>query len=656
MKDEHIKLPIIKEVEVKGYELFKSDWKYEFKKGINLFLGGNTLGKTTSVYIMLYGIAGIPEGKIDFFTKRIKSNNLKKVPVVGLKLELNDTIIEIERNLGNSSIICLSIDDEHYYEEKDDLKQIYEDKIISLSGVSSLEDYRFLLERLLIREEEGSYLLWRTGDQARILRLLFGYEGLDKQFVQLEEKVTEYDTKMRGQQDIQAQFKKRLKAIRELKTSRLEELEAMSVEELENRIQSLEKEKEEIIKQQERLKKEIGILKQKKEAAAEKLSVESNKMEELESKILYLENEFFESIYSDPKILLARHKLEVYGICMFCTQKPPAKVTKEIIYKTEQGNCPVCGSQLPIKFKPEISKQKKKIVAELELKRKELLRLKKELETVTKDFQKKEEELNKFQNSYFKVTDSLSEKITEIDDSKLRLVDIKKGKIEEIATYDRDIKNLQMHIEYYQKEAEKAKVKYKDSIEKLKKLNEKFEKDLNNLQQDMVKIFQEYAGALFVQCNLDIQREKPRESKIRLPVFLPKIDNTLRKSFDQVSKSEAIFLEYAFRMTLCELYNKITGNSLNLIIETSEGIFDVGVIEMLSDVFANFSGRGQYLLIVSNLGRKDFLESLIKKCKVDIKQRMVNFFNIGRLSKIQRDKFSRYEKVMDKIINSSSER
>lgn len=273
-------------------------------------------GFAMSIYlsIMLYGITGIPEDKIDFFTKRIKSDNLEKVPIVNLKLELNNTIIEIERNLANSSIINLSIDDEHYYEGKDDLKQIYEDKIISLSRFSSLKDYRFLLERLLIREEEGSYLLWRTGDQARILRLLFGYEGLDKQFVQLEEKVTEYDTKMRGQQDTQAQFKKRLKAIRDQKTSRLDELDAMSVEELENRIQSLEKDKEEIIKQQERLKKEIGILKQKKEAAAEKVSVESNKMEELESKILNLENEFFESIYSDPKILLARHKLEVYGI------------------------------------------------------------------------------------------------------------------------------------------------------------------------------------------------------------------------------------------------------------------------------------------------------------------------------------------------------
>lgn len=656
MKNEYIKLPIIKEVEVKGYELYKLDWKYEFKKGLNLFLGGNTLGKTTSVYIMLYGIAGIPEGKIDFFTKRIKSNNLKKVPVVSLKLEVNSTIIEIERNLANSSIINLSIDDEHYYEEKDDLKQIYEDKIISLSGLSSLEDYRFLLERLLIREEEGSYLLWRTGDQARILRLLFGYEGLDKQFAQLEKEVTEYDTKMRGQKDTQFQFKKRLKAIREQKTSRLEELEAMSVEELENRIQSLEKEKEEIIKQQERLKKEIGILKQKREATAEKVSVESNKIEELESKILNLENEFFESIYSDPKILLARHKLEVYGICMFCNQKLSAKVRKEIIHKTEQGSCPVCESQLPIKFKPAISKQKRKIVAELEPNRKELLRLKKELENVTNGFQKKDEKLNKLQNSYFKITDSLSEKITEIDDSKLHLVDIKKGEIEDISIYDRDIKNLHTHIEYYQKEAEKAKVKYKDSIEKLKKLNEKFEKGLNNLQQDMVKIFQKYAGALFVQCNLDIQREKPRESKIRLPVFLPKINNTLRKSFDQVSKCQAIFLEYAFRMTLCELYNKITGHNLNLIIETSEGIFDIVVIETLSNVFANFSRQGQYLLIVSNLGREDFLEFLIKKYKVDIKQRMVNFFDIGRLSKIQRDKLSRYKKAMNKIITSSSER
>jgi len=651
--NKYIRLPIIKEIEVKNYSLFKKNWKYEFKKGLNLFLGGNTLGKTTSVYIMLYGITGIPKENIDFFTKRIKGFVTNEIPTVRLKLELDKTVIEIERNLKNSNIICLSIDGEYYNGGKDDLKQIYEDKIISLSGFSSLEDYRFLLEILLIREEEGNYLLWSPGDQARVLRLLFGYEGFDREFAKLERKVTDYDTKMRGQQDIQAQFKKRLNVMKEQKVSRLKELEAMNVEALEDRIWSLERDKEGIFKRQERLKKDIEILKQKKDTAAEKISIESNKVEELEAEILNLENVFFESIYSDPKILLARHKLKTYGICMFCNQKPPSEVTKEIIYQTEQGNCPVCGSQLPIKFKAAISKDKKKIVEGLVIRRRELLGLKKELEAVMKDFQKKEKQLNRFQNSYSKILDDLSEKVTEMDDLKLRLADVKMDKIGDIAIYDRDIKTLQMQIEFYEEEIQKAKKKYKDLIKKLKELNEKFEKDLNNLQQDMVIIFRGYANTLFVQCDLDIQHEKPRESKIRLPVFLPGIDNTLRKSFDQVSKSEAIFLEYAFRMSLCELYNKITKNSLNLIIETSEGIFDVGVIEVLSDILTKFSAGGHYLLIISNLGREDFLEFLIKKYEVDMKQRIVNFFDIGKLSKIQKNKLSRYKKTMDKIMVGS---
>lgn len=55
MKDTYIKLPIVKQIEVKGYRLFERDWEYTFKKGLNLFVGGNRLGKTTTVYLLLYG-------------------------------------------------------------------------------------------------------------------------------------------------------------------------------------------------------------------------------------------------------------------------------------------------------------------------------------------------------------------------------------------------------------------------------------------------------------------------------------------------------------------------------------------------------------------------------------------------------------------------
>lgn len=656
MNNKYIRLPIIKEIEVKNYSLFKKNWEYEFKKGLNLFLGGNTLGKTTSVYIILYGITGIPKENMDFFIKRIKDSAANKTPTVRLKLELDKTIIEIERNLKDSNVVYLSINEKLYNRGKDDLNQLYNNRIISLSGFFSLDDYRFLLEKLLIREEEGNYLLWSPSDQARILRLLVGYEGFDKKFAKLERMVTDYDTKMRGQQDTQAQFKKRLQAMKDQKVSRLRELGAMDMKELEDNIQSLEKEKEKIIKQEEKLKKDIERLKQKREAAAEKLSLKSNRIEELDAEIMSLENEFFESIYSDPKILLAHHKLQVYGICMFCNQKPLDRVKNEIVSQIKRGRCPVCGLESPIKFDQTISVEKKKIAENIEITRNRLSELESELGVVRESLQETESELNKCRAAHAKLATNLIEIITKTDDFKLRLSDLKRGRIEDIAIYDRDIKTLQTQIDFYEEEVGKARGKYKDSIAKLKNLNREFEKSLCDLQQNMVKIFRDYAGTIFVQCDLDIHLEKPPESKIRLPVFLPKIDNILRKSLDQISKSEAIFLEYAFRMSLCELYNKITGNSLNLIIETSEGIFDLGVIEMLSDILAKFSRRGHYLLIVSNLGREDFLEFLIKKSEVGMKQRVVSFFDIGRLSKIQKDRVSKYMKTMDKIMAGSFEK
>lgn len=640
----------MKEIEIKSYPLFEKDWKYEFKNGLNLFLGGNTLGKTTSVYIMLYGITGIPKDRKDFFRMRIKGGSTNEIPTVRIKLDLGKTIIEIVRNLNDSNIIYLSMNGQSYSNENDDLTQLYENKITSLSGFSSLADYRFLLEKLLIREEEGNYILWSPSDQARVLRLLFGYEGFEKVFAELERKVTMYDTKMRGEQDTQKQFKKRLEASRELKASALKTIAAMDVKELEDKIQSLETEKETFFKLQEQVKKKIEILQHKKEVVAKEVSVKSNKIEELEAEILNLENKFFGFIYSDPKILLAHHKLDLYGICIFCNQKPSKNVREAIVSQTEQGNCPVCGSKLPIKFESSVSDQKG--MEKLEIKRQELLEFKEELESTTRDFEKMEIELNKHQKKYFELADVFSKRITEINDLKLRLADIKEGKIEDMAIYDRDIQTLQTHIEHYQKEVENARAKYKDSIEKLKTLNDEFGKSLKDLQDNVVKIFRDYAGALFIHCDLNIEHIKPRESKIRLPVFLPTIDKAPRKSRDQVSKSEAVFLEYAFRMSLCEFYNKITGNNFNLIIETLEGIFDMGVIKMLSETLAKFARNDFYLLIVSNLGREDFLKSLITKYDADMSQRTVNFFEIGKLSEIQKDELPEYKKIMNKLIKN----
>ena len=650
MHNQYIKLPIVKELEIKGYPLFKKDWKYEFKKGLNLFLGGNTLGKTTSVYILLYGIAGIPKDEKDFFKKRIKGGSANEIPTVRIKMDLDQTIIEIVRNLNDLNIIYLSINGQSYSNQNGDLNQIYENKITKLSGFSSLEDYRFLLEKLLIREEEGNYILWDTSDQARILRLLFGYEGFDKEFAKLEKEVKDSDSKVRDTQYKQSHFKDRLKATKINKADRLKQIGAFNIIDLQNKISNLDKDKGGISKEQEKFKKDIKILRSKKEILTKEVSNKSNKIEELEAEILNLENRFFGAIYSDPKMLLAHHKLELYGICMFCNQAPPADTRKEIISQTKQGICPVCGSKSPINFEPSI--QDREVSEKIKTKREELLKFKKEFDFKTEEFKKIEIELDKHQKRYFELENTFSDIITEINDLKLRLNDIAEGKTEEIATYDSDIRRLEDDINYYQEKIDEAKDKYSISIDKLKERNEHFEKNLKNLEDNLVKIFQNYAGALFIQCELNINHLKPKGSKIYLPIFLPKIGGVLRKNRTQASKSEAVFLEYAFRLSLCEYYNEITGNNLNLIIETLEGIFDMGVIKMLSETLVKFARNNYYLLIVSNLGREDFLKSLITKYDADMSQRTVNFFEIGELSEIQKDELPEYEKIMNELIKN----
>lgn len=651
MDKNYINLPIIKEIEIENYPLFKKDWNYKFRKGLNLFLGGNTLGKTTSVYIVLYGITGIPKEKKDFFLKRIKPINREINPLAKMKLVIGNSEIKITRNLKNSEIISLSVEGKET-SKKVDLNKKYEEEIISRARIPSLKDYQFVLEKLLIREEEGDYLLWSTNDQARILRILFGYEGFDKKFADLEKKVTDFDTEKRGKQDIQAQFKKRLEVIKEQKSARLKELGELSIQELEQRILDLQKEKDEIIKERKKLLGQIERKKSNINRLEKESSLIKNEIEQIGGEVLNLENKFFESVYANPKMLLAHHKLRIYGICMFCNQKIARETKKEVVKKIENDICPICGSPFHIGFSAKISKKKPYIINEIAKKKKKALELTTNMDDNLKILEEENKEFNQLQKSYLSKEEELKEKLADIDDLNLRLSDLRESRVQEIATYDRDIKTLNQQIEYYQEIINDAGEKHKKALNDLKELNKEFENSIQSLQSKLIENFQYYAGTLFLNCKLEIHHEKPPESKINLPVFLPKIDDILRNSRDQVSKSEAIYLEYAFRMSLCELYNSITGNDINLIIETSEGVFDIETVGIFADSLSRFSNKNYYLLLVSNLGRKDFLEYLKKQTKID-SNNTLNFFDIGILKGVQEDKLAAYEKVVKEILSAN---
>jgi len=656
MKDEYIKLPIIKEVEVKGYELFKSDWKYEFKNGLNLFVGGNRLGKTTTVYIILYGIVGIPQENKNFFSDRVVyREQIKDVrSTVRLNFDIGSNCIEIERNLLNSQINYLSINRQIY--KKDDaqiLEEIYSKEIVSMASISSLDDYKFLLEKLLIREEEGNYLLWDPEAQIRVLRLLFNYEKFDEEFRKFEGDVRKFDTDVRGQQDIQAQFRKRLDSIKVQKSSKIKNMGGFGLQELEKRLEELNKDKVALHSSYKSILEKIENMERDKKQSTQIVHGLSNEIEELDSEIIRIENTFFKSVYSDPKIQLADHKLKYYQICMFCNKKIPKEKARSIVDEIEnKKRCPVCSSEFKREIEDHIDERgRTRLVDDLVKKRKVSKEKKRELSLRQKHLDDMSKKLKGLWTGKSKAEVEIESQILAIDDIKLKLSRPSIERKEEIAVYDRDIKILQEQVDYFQKIIDKAKYNRTKALDDLKKKNDEFNQTLEKMSNALARKFKEYVNRFLDECDLVVKKRKPKGSMISLKVFIPKFNGRERIFVSQVSKSEAIFLEYAFRMSLCELFKQITGNESLLVIETSEGTFDIGNARILAEIISRFYSNDSYLLVISNLGRTDFLRVLIEKTKKDISNRVLNFLEIGRLSEEQERDRGGFDEILKELFN-----
>jgi DNA repair exonuclease SbcCD ATPase subunit len=654
MKDEFIKLPIIKEIEVKGYDLFNSDWKYEFKNGLNLFVGGNRLGKTTTVYILLYGIVGIPQENKNFFSDRlVYREQIKDArPTVRINFDIGSNCIEIERNLLNSQINYLSVNRKIY--KKGDaqiLEEIYSKEIVSMASISSLDDYKFLLEKFLIREEEGNYLLWDPEAQIRVLRLLFNYEKFDEEFRKFEGDVRKFDTDVRGQQDIKAQFRKRLDAIKKQKSEKIESMEGFDLQGLEKQFEVLNKDRNALNFFYESILEKIKNMEGGKKQSTQIVHGLSNEIEELDSEIIRVENIFFKSVYSDPKIQLADHKLKYYQICMFCNKKIPKEKAQSIVGEIEnKKRCPVCSSEFKREIEDQIDERgRTKLVDDLVKKRKVSQDKKRELSLRQKQLDDLSEKLKGLWTEKSNAEVELENQILAIDDIKLKLSRPLKEKRGKTAVYDRDIKTLQDQIDYYQKKIDDAKNRRTKALNNLKKKNSEFNQTLEKISNALVKVFKKYVNEFFDGCELVIKEQRPSGSKIDLNVFIPKFDGHERTFVSQVSKSEAIFLEYVFRMSLCELFKQITGNKSFLVIETSEGAFDIGNVRILAESISRFYSNDSYLLVISNLGRVDFLKDLVEKTKKDISDRVLNFLKIGRLSKEQERDGGKFDDILKEL-------
>jgi hypothetical protein len=313
----NIKLPSIHAIEINNYALFTDSWKYKVTKGLNLFLGINGLGKTTTANMIIYGIVGPWEGIAeDYFSEKehasLKDNYKGKKPSVTVTFEVGSRRVSVERYLYKSAIRKYSIGNNEYtMETTRNIDAKYTADLSSLCSLDSIDDLSFLLRKLLIREEEGNYLLWDKIDQSRVIRLLLNASGFYKEFSDLERDVTDSDTIVRGQQDIQHKFKDRQKHLIDQRNEVIAKGETVKTrDELFNKINKLSEEFAGAQSQKKKNLEEISYLSNQLKSLDRGAYSLSSEIDSINDEIMGLEQTFFTSVYYDPKIALTSHKPE----------------------------------------------------------------------------------------------------------------------------------------------------------------------------------------------------------------------------------------------------------------------------------------------------------------------------------------------------------
>lgn len=644
-----IKLPQLKSIRVANYHLFSKNWKYDVHTGMNLFVGTNGLGKTTTTALIIYGMVG-PNSEIpmDYFENRGGENELDKSPIIKLVFGVGKHEFEIHRVITEDTILYLRIDNHEYkFEDCDNIEDVYDGLLKQYTGIESISDITFLLQKFLIRQEEGNYLIWddKGGDQSKLIRILINEAGFQAEYERLAKDVKDFDTSVRGKTDIKAQFTKKINELIQQRNSELEKRKDYNQRsDLEKSLLSIKGNFDKNVELRDKNLENIKYLTNLIRELDGKIETFSADYEAHTDEVRELESKLFKHVYSDESVLTSVHKLKYYGLCIYCNKSPKIEVVQEIVKKLEVKNqCPVCDSGLDL-VHPDLDNTD--VLSKLEDSQLKLKKVKEEIEPLKVKKKLLLKDLDDIWIEQKKIEKEINVVAIQQYDLNIQLSILNKNPEEQITEYDTQIQGLEQQVLNYEKQIEPEKEKWESAKEKLNAKNEELNDVINTFEEKLNKIFIKYASKYFKSdCKLTTIELRPKESKIKVKSYVPEFEEKIRFEIKNCSTSERIFLEYLFRMSLLELYKSESKNTPFIIMETTEGAFDISNTTELASFFNDFNQIELPFILITNFSKPDFLRTLsdgIAKSK----NRLLNYLDFGVLSDNQNKSLPEFKKVL----------
>lgn len=633
-----IVLPRLHRVSLAGFQpLFEEEVDLKLPKGPFLILGGNAMGKTTTLQATVFGLAGGADDVIEdqkylrwdakYFRRRLNPGQDTEVRV---EFELGSSRIAVTRGIRSDDVRSVKINGDPLIDDTEVATARYESEVIRAGGYNKFSDFRFLVHRLSYLPETRRSIVWDQKAQIRTVMLLCSDRRREMEFRQLNIMLRDLDTEKRHLHVDITRLQTRIERLEVTKETNAASSDGNSEEPHEDLLAESERLRDQFA---EVAKRRIAILRHGDNLRSGVITT-AQQLQKLQDKLALAEESFTLQTLQEVENAsgaIALQKLLVYHLCPYCAQQTNDLAAKAR-ERVERGDCPICTQPY----------HAAKDAGDVGALRSQIAATNQQIEEYDRHKEEAGAELTQLSRAEQSIRLSLEEIIGKLPPIPKDVVELD---VQSVAS-------LRRTLRIYQSQHEKLATRWQETKEAVDAAFAHFADAASQRLESLQKAASDY-GYAFLGHDCQFIAVPARAELGTLSFFVPKFADEERRSPETCSESERFFLDIAFRMALLELAGRLSHSSSTFICETPETALDLAYTRNVADMFAKFTKRGFSLLLTANIQPSGVAAPLLKQYSVSERPRRIfNLVEAGILSDVQKESINQFTAELKHILTS----
>jgi DNA repair exonuclease SbcCD ATPase subunit len=642
-----IRLPILGQIEFHSFSLYSNrpSQKVPIEPGVFCLAGANGLGKSTFLSAVGYALTGVvvdPEDRFEsveehyqhnlayaarYFEGRINERDREGADI-STTFRLGEHSYRLTRGLfEREALRSLEVTNIHGASVLDELTsdadrhRAYEERLTADIGLSTFSQYAFLQHFVLTFDERRRLLFWDSLLMERALYIAFGIASEDADRAdRLRRQVDRADSRRRNAQYQATEARNRLSELRKA-AGQDEDAETVTGADYERLVAEARETEQVAIRARAALDDAQLELTR---VRAEELSLRSDYEREFAARLDEI---------ADPRshpvvtATLEEHR------CAICGTRGAA-VAARVAERLEAGHCPLCDSPVDAQATDNdaASPALQRIAALTAQMNIAARTIGEKLATI--------ERLRVEADAAYGVALKARGAVTDFEAENNLTPEL-------IATVGTGLETaeqqIQAEIDGALQRKEEWRIKRDGYRDELRKIQAKLAEGYRAAELQFVPLFTDLAQD-FLGLDLELQLNVRPNTEVELVLT---VEGTRRRALDQLSESQRYFIDIALRMALAQ-HMIGEGSPATLFIDTPEGSLDLAYESRAGQMFADFVGRGNSVVMTANLNASQLLRQLAARCGHE-RMEVVRMIDWRELSDVQAESETLFEQAYENI-------